>query len=110
MAAAAAPSMPYQTLGRSGLLVSRLSFGSWVTFSNQVGTDDAYSLMKSASLRDLLAAAATAPHASQRPQAAYAAGVNRYDNAEVPAAATAAAAAAAAQRPHAPTGIRFGQE
>jgi hypothetical protein len=60
MAVAAAPAMPYQTLGRSGLLVSRLSFGSWVTFSNQVGTDDAYSLMKSASLRVLLAAAATA--------------------------------------------------
>ena len=46
--ASPAVTMPLQSLGRSGLLVSRLSVGSWVTFSTQVGTDDAYSLMKSA--------------------------------------------------------------
>ena len=38
--------MPMQTLGRTGLIVSRLSFGSWVTFANQVGDRDAYELMK----------------------------------------------------------------
>ena len=63
-AVAAAPQpfarMPMQTLGRSGLVVSRLSFGSWVTFSFQVGVNDAYTLMK----------------------AAYARGVNLFDNAE----------------------------
>jgi voltage-dependent potassium channel beta subunit len=56
----AQPRMPMQTLGRSGLVVSRLSFGSWVTFSFQVGVNDAYTLMK----------------------AAYARGVNFFDNAE----------------------------
>ena len=30
--------MPYRRLGRSGLKVSALSFGSWVTFGTQVGT------------------------------------------------------------------------
>ncbi len=58
--AVAAPRMPMQTLGRTGLVVSRLSFGSWVTFSFQVGVNDAYTLMK----------------------AAYARGVNLFDNAE----------------------------
>jgi len=38
---AAAAAMPLQRLGNSGLLVSRLSFGSWVTFSNQLGADSA---------------------------------------------------------------------
>ena len=33
--------MPYRRLGRSGLKVSLLSFGSWVTFGTQVGTDAA---------------------------------------------------------------------
>ena len=33
--------MPYRRLGRSGLKVSVLSFGSWVTFGNQVGVDAA---------------------------------------------------------------------
>jgi voltage-dependent potassium channel beta subunit len=60
VAAAPFPKMPMQTLGRSGLVVSRLSFGSWVTFSFQVGVNDAYTLMK----------------------AAYARGVNFFDNAE----------------------------
>ena len=54
------PKMPMQTLGRSGLVVSRLSLGSWVTFHFQVGVNDAYTLMK----------------------AAYARGVNLFDNAE----------------------------
>lgn len=52
--------MPYQQLGRSGLIVSRLSFGSWVTFKNQVGASTAYELMK----------------------LAYEAGINFFDNAE----------------------------
>ncbi|MEZ5320505.1 MAG: hypothetical protein R2698_00155 [Microthrixaceae bacterium] len=30
--------MEYRRLGRSGLKVSVLSFGSWVTFGNQVDT------------------------------------------------------------------------
>jgi voltage-dependent potassium channel beta subunit len=53
--------MPYRRLGRSGLKVSVLSFGSWVTFSNQL--DQAHA-------RDCLAAA-------------WEAGVNFFDNAEV---------------------------
>jgi voltage-dependent potassium channel beta subunit len=32
------PLMPYRRLGRSGLQVSALSFGSWVTFGSQVDT------------------------------------------------------------------------
>ncbi len=31
--------MEYRRLGHSGLKVSVLSFGSWVTFANQVDTD-----------------------------------------------------------------------
>ena len=31
--------MEYRRLGHSGLQVSVLSFGSWVTFANQVDTD-----------------------------------------------------------------------
>ncbi len=52
--------MPYRRVGTSGLKVSALSFGAWVTFGNQVGSDTA---------RDLM-------------HAAYAAGVNFFDNAE----------------------------
>lgn len=52
--------MPYRRVGTSGLKVSALSFGAWVTFGNQVGGDVA---------RDLM-------------HAAYAAGVNFFDNAE----------------------------
>ena len=53
--------MEYQRLGRSGLKVSRLSFGSWVTFSYQLDTSAAVECMK----------------------VAYDAGVNFFDNAEV---------------------------
>ena len=52
--------MPYRRLGRSGLKVSALSFGSWVTFGTQVDTTLA---------KDCLAAAREA-------------GVNFFDNAE----------------------------
>jgi voltage-dependent potassium channel beta subunit len=53
--------MNYRRLGASGLKVSELSFGSWVTYGNQMGTDVA---------RECMAAA-------------YDAGVNFFDNAEV---------------------------
>ncbi len=33
--------MEYRHLGRSGVQVSALSLGSWVTFHNQVGVDTA---------------------------------------------------------------------
>jgi len=52
--------MEYRFLGRSGLKVSALSFGSWVTFGDQVDEDVAYESMK----------------------VAYDAGVNFFDNAE----------------------------
>lgn len=53
--------MEYRHLGRSGLKVSALSFGAWVTFGEQVGNQVAYDTMKTA----------------------YEAGVNFFDNAEV---------------------------
>jgi voltage-dependent potassium channel beta subunit len=53
--------MNYRRLGRSGLKVSELSFGSWVTYGNQLDEDVA---------RECMAAA-------------YDAGVNFFDNAEV---------------------------
>jgi voltage-dependent potassium channel beta subunit len=53
--------MEYRRLGRSGLKVSELSFGSWVTYANQVDTSLA---------RELMAYA-------------YDHGVNFFDNAEV---------------------------
>ena len=53
--------MEYRRLGRSGLQVSVLSFGSWVTFHNQLGAESARQCM----------------------QAAWDAGVNFFDNAEV---------------------------
>ena len=53
--------MQYRRLGRSGLQVSELSFGSWVTYHNQVDVTAA---------RDMMAAA-------------FDAGVNFFDNAEV---------------------------
>lgn len=40
--------MEYRLLGRSGLRVSALSFGSWVTFGEQVEEDTATACMKSA--------------------------------------------------------------
>ena len=52
--------MEYRSLGASGLRVSALSFGAWVTFGNQLDEDLAYACMR----------------------AAYAAGVNFFDNAE----------------------------
>ncbi len=53
--------MEYRRLGKSGLKVSALSFGSWVTFGKQVDTGDAKKMLKTA----------------------YDAGVNFFDNAEV---------------------------
>lgn len=53
--------MEYRHLGRTGLRVSELSFGSWVTFSNQLGVNEGVDCMS----------------------AAYEAGVNFFDNAEV---------------------------
>lgn len=52
--------MQYRRLGKSGLQVSALSFGSWVTFGSQVGDDTAEKCMK----------------------LAYDNGVNFFDNAE----------------------------
>jgi voltage-dependent potassium channel beta subunit len=40
--------MPYRRLGRSGLQVSLLSFGSWVTFDTQIGDDLALECMQAA--------------------------------------------------------------
>ncbi len=40
--------MNYRRLGRSGLKVSELSFGSWVTFGTQFGVSEAVGLMKTA--------------------------------------------------------------
>lgn len=53
--------MEYRRLGSSGLQVSALSYGAWVTFGTQIGEDAAYDLMKTA----------------------FDAGVNFFDNAEV---------------------------
>lgn len=53
--------MQYRRLGRSGLRISALSLGSWVTYHNQVDVDAAVEMMA----------------------AAYDAGVNFFDNAEV---------------------------
>ncbi|BCY17697.1 MAG: aldo/keto reductase [Chloroflexi bacterium] len=52
--------MNYRHLGRSGIKISELSLGSWVTFHNQVGVDAAVEAMA----------------------AAYDTGVNFFDNAE----------------------------
>ena len=59
--------MNYRRLGRAGLQVSELSFGSWVTFHNQADLGLAIEMLA----------------------AAYEAGVNFFDNAEVYAAGTA---------------------
>jgi len=40
--------MEYRNLGKSGIKVSALSFGAWITFFDQVGEDTAYQLMKTA--------------------------------------------------------------
>jgi aryl-alcohol dehydrogenase-like predicted oxidoreductase len=56
-----ATKIPYVTLGQSGLRVSRLGLGSFLTFQNQFGAEKAYLLMRRA----------------------YALGINFFDNAEV---------------------------
>ncbi len=53
--------MPYRRLGSSGLQLSQFSFGSWVTFGNQMGVPEAKECLKTA----------------------YDAGINFFDNAEV---------------------------
>ena len=53
--------MEYRRLGKSGLQVSELSFGSWITFGNQIENGISERLM----------------------DMAYDAGVNFFDNAEV---------------------------
>ena len=53
--------MKYRQLGKAGIQVSQLSFGSWVTFHNQSGIESAVTMMS----------------------AAYDAGVNFFDNAEI---------------------------
>jgi voltage-dependent potassium channel beta subunit len=53
--------MEYRRLGKTGLKVSELSFGSWITFGNQIQDGVSENLMKTA----------------------YDAGVNFFDNAEV---------------------------
>jgi voltage-dependent potassium channel beta subunit len=53
--------MEYNNLGKSGLPISRLSLGSWLTFGKQIGDNIAEDLMKTA----------------------YDAGVNFFDNAEI---------------------------
>lgn len=60
MSSDAKKKMQYRRLGRSGLQVSVLSFGSWVTFDNQLKDDTALECM----------------------QAAHDAGCNFFDNAE----------------------------
>ena len=37
--------MEYRSLGKSGLKISELSFGSWITFGSQVGTKEAKTLI-----------------------------------------------------------------
>ncbi|KAE8884979.1 hypothetical protein PF003_g30910 [Phytophthora fragariae] len=48
MSTTASHNMKYRFLGNSGLLVSRLSFGSWVTFDQQLDFEKAYSIMEHA--------------------------------------------------------------
>ena len=52
--------MEYRRLGKSGLQVSELAFGSWVTFNDQIGSDRAKELL----------------------HIAYDSGINYFDNAE----------------------------
>lgn len=52
--------MPYRQLGRSGLYVSALSYGAWLSFANQISEDEAFNIMK----------------------VAYEQGINFFDNAE----------------------------
>lgn len=48
MTTTAALPMRYRRLGRSGLQVSELSLGSWVTYHNQVNVDAAVEMMAAA--------------------------------------------------------------
>lgn len=52
--------MEYRRLGKSGLKLSEVSFGSWITFGNQIKDNTSEDLMKMA----------------------YDAGINFFDNAE----------------------------
>ncbi|MHC4945052.1 MAG: aldo/keto reductase, partial [Planctomycetota bacterium] len=40
--------MEFRFLGKSGLKVSALSLGAWVTFGDQIGEDEAHDCMKAA--------------------------------------------------------------
>ena len=40
--------MNYRRLGKSGIQVSELSFGSWVTFHTQAGIDETVEMMAAA--------------------------------------------------------------
>ena len=40
--------MEYRYLGKSGLQVSALSFGSWVTFGDQIDQERAFGMMEAA--------------------------------------------------------------
>jgi aryl-alcohol dehydrogenase-like predicted oxidoreductase len=42
------PKMQYRFLGRSGLQVSAISLGGWLTYGGYVGNDDAFACMKAA--------------------------------------------------------------
>ena len=53
--------MKYRHLGKAGIQVSELSLGSWVTFNDKTGADASMAMMS----------------------AAYDAGVNFFDNAEI---------------------------
>src|SRR5688572_24268832 len=53
--------MQYRRLGKSGIKISELSLGSWITFGKQISDDTAAKLM----------------------EMAYQAGVNFFDNAEI---------------------------
>ena len=53
--------MHYRRLGRSGLKISEISLGAWVTFGSQVDEDTSIELIR----------------------AAYEAGVNFFDNADI---------------------------
>jgi aryl-alcohol dehydrogenase-like predicted oxidoreductase len=37
--------MEYRRLGKTGLQISEMSFGSWITFGTQIGKDLAQDLM-----------------------------------------------------------------
>ena len=53
--------MLYNNLGKSGLQISRLSYGAWITFGTQIDKNDAKKILKEV----------------------YDTGINFFDNAEV---------------------------